>query len=48
MFFFNYETLTIKCQFELTQIDHNVLIAVEKHHRAGIVQLVHLVEVWHL
>lgn len=30
------------------QIDHNVLVAEEEHHRARIVQLVHLVEVRHL
>lgn len=30
------------------QIYHDVLVAVEEHARARVVQLVHLVEVWHL
>ena len=30
------------------QIDHDVLVPVEEHGGAGVVQLVHLVEVWHL
>ena len=29
------------------QIDHDVLISEEKHHRAGVVKLVHLVEIRH-
>ena len=31
-----------------SQIDHNVLVSEEEHHRAWVVQLVHLVEVWYL
>ena len=30
------------------QVDHDVLVAEEEHHRAGVVQLVHVVEVRHL
>lgn len=30
-----------------TQIDHDVLVAEEEHDSAGVVQLVHRVEVWH-
>lgn len=28
------------------QIDHDVLVAKEEHNRAGVIQLVHFVEVW--
>ena len=51
--YINHLLLVIECPIDLivvtgTQVHHNVLVSEEEHHRAGIVQLVHGVEVWNL
>lgn len=45
--------LVVKCPRYLVvvtgaEIDHDVLVSEEEHHRAGVIELVHIVEVGHL
>jgi len=45
--------LTIHCPIYLVvitspQINHDMLITIKEHHRAGVIQFIHLVEIWYL